>query len=120
MSLGRCDIVELGGIVPQDFSLACRGHPGQRQQLFYGMTISPSLRMAEVGSSDQIVIAQYLDDLFDPRVVLVRGDVTLTLEVLDRMQFQAGNLDPPEATIHPGRQTIQPERCPACPRFQMN
>src|SRR5213594_1952477 len=79
-SLGRWDVVELGGIVPHDFSLAFRGHPRQRQQLFYGMTISPSLRMAEVCGRDQIVIAQYLDDLFDPRVVLVRGDVTLTLE----------------------------------------
>lgn len=76
--------------------------------------------MAEVCGRDQIVSAQYFDDLFDPRVVLVRGDVTLTLEVLERMQFQAGNLNTPEATIHPSRQPIQPERRPACSGFQMH
>src|SRR2546421_3869960 len=76
--------------------------------------------MAEVCGRDQIVIAQYFDDLFNPRVVLVRGDVTLTLEVLDRVQFQAGNLTAPEAAVHAGRQTIQPERRPSRPGLQMH
>src|SRR5215472_10141561 len=76
--------------------------------------------MRKIGRGHNVVVAQNLDDLLDPGIILIGGNVALALEIFDRTELKSWDFQSAKATLYTCGKPIQPERYPSGARFQMH